>query len=198
MRAKQGPSFKAWKIRWLLGLPKGARFQTRRPCGEPKDGHYPAPQYRPGNVYYLREALHCRTLSGARPRGAMREADRSEVVVGGFMMIWRWRRDRLSELFMPRVAARLFARCMSVRREALQDITAKDVQAEGGKFREPELIIIPAGISEAQLEAFIAFKAREQFKEIWDEIHGEGSWDRNPDVWAYEFEKLGRPGGGGQ
>lgn len=181
MKAKPGPSFKDWKTRWLLGLPVGAEFQTRRPvnpqpeavCRTPwdlfqadtagclergstvivggvihniemaPDGSWmladkmPLP-YQPGQRYYLREAL--RKFEGGigdYPKVAYAaNGDDPHLwwLPGNTPSVpksWEWQRDKLSAIFMPRDAARLFATCIDVRVEGLGEISTEDAVAEG-------------------------------------------------------------------
>lgn len=84
----------------------------------------------------------------------------------------KWR----SPLFMPEWAARSICEVTGVRVEQVQDITEEDAIAEGA---EPE---------NAQVNCE-GGAYKNGFVNIWNEIHGEDSWDNNPWVWVYEFKK---------
>lgn len=73
----------------------------------------------------------------------------------------RWR----PSLFMPRDACRLVLDVTDVRVERLQAISDEDVRAEGVADRA-------------------AFAAK------WDEIYGDGEWERSPFVWAITFRRV--------
>lgn len=89
---------------------------------------------------------------------------------------WRSR----PSIHMPRWASRITLEITDVRLEQVQDISGMDAKREG--------VSVPAHIPEdgADLDY-----ARRGFRRLWEEIHGEGSWDANPWVWVIEFKKLG-------
>ena len=77
---------------------------------------------------------------------------------------------------MPREAARIFLRVTDVRVERLQEISQKDIYAEG----MPQI----AMCNEATAILW--------YKTVWDRqyaIRGYG-WDTNPRVWVYGFERI--------
>ena len=92
---------------------------------------------------------------------------------------WRSR----PSIHMPRWASRITLEITDVRLEQLQDISEADAVAEGCKPIRPELVqdglIVRPGRS-----------AVEEFRLVWEEIHGEGSWEKNPWVWVIEFKRL--------
>jgi hypothetical protein len=73
--------------------------------------------------------------------------------------------------FMPRWASRILLQIDAVRVERLQDISTKDCWAEG----------IPSSPD---------VDPRHEYEELWERINGEGSWDRNPWVWAVSFRRT--------
>lgn len=92
---------------------------------------------------------------------------------------WKWR----PSIHMPREACRLELLITDVRIERLQDITEEDAKAEGAnrsfgrysRYAAPE---------------FIGHSYRLGFRRLWESINGDGSWERNPWVWVYCFERL--------
>jgi hypothetical protein len=76
-------------------------------------------------------------------------------------------------IFMPKDAARLFLKVTNVRKERLHDISEQDLRAEG--------VNSTIGYYPLMLE---------MFEEIWNNIHGDNAWSKNPWVWCIEFKKL--------
>lgn len=100
---------------------------------------------------------------------------------------WKWK----PSIFMPREACRLFLKVTGVRVERLQDISEEDAKAEGINKQ----FFIDRGISTP--ESMEEFAARGFYKRgftiLWQSINGEKSWNENPWVWVYDFEKVERP-----
>jgi len=91
-----------------------------------------------------------------------------------------------SPLFMPKRFARRWYVVTAVRAERLQDISDEDAQDEGipntyrdGVCRWRYLTREDAGCN----------NPIGPFKELWESIHGPGSWGRNPYVWCICFQK---------
>jgi hypothetical protein len=89
-------------------------------------------------------------------------------------------------IYMPREASRITLRVTGVRVERLQAITEADAMAEG--CERPVL----ADQSEA-----LGFRVHpmtgnyvDAYRALWGSINGAGSWDANPWVWVYEFERV--------
>ena len=81
-----------------------------------------------------------------------------------------------SSLFMPRWASRLTLELMEVRVQRLQDISCADAIAEG---------ISPSGNC-ITIDCDTPDPRRE-YASLWESLHGKGSWDANPWVWALSF-----------
>lgn len=95
-------------------------------------------------------------------------------------------------IHMPYEAARIFLKVTDVRVERLQDISEEDAIAEGvenyddGYFKwygKP-----PKGYAVASAKGAI-----NSFYSLWISINGEQSWNDNPWVWVYTFEKTEKP-----
>lgn len=82
---------------------------------------------------------------------------------------------------MPRFASRITLEITEVRVQRLQDITEEDALAEGIPLGP-----IP-GFPEVRGDQ-IFNNARAGYCQLWDSIHGDGSWDLNPWVWALTFK----------
>ena len=92
-------------------------------------------------------------------------------------LLWR------PSIHMPRWASRITLEVTGVRVERLQDISEADAVAEGCKPIRPELVqdglIVRPGRS-----------AVEEFRLVWEQIHGGGSWEKNPFVWVVTFRRI--------
>ncbi len=75
-------------------------------------------------------------------------------------------------IFMPRHASRLTLKINNVRVEHLQSITYIDAKNEGVSYIKGDE------------------DPRDLYKDLWQSINGEGSWDLNPWVWVIEFEVI--------
>ena len=89
---------------------------------------------------------------------------------------WRWKKNTLSPLHMPKDCARLWLEITNVRIERVQDISQHDAAEEGCG---DDLIVPP--------------RCRIRYEAIWSGIHGytgEDSWAANPYVWAISFRRI--------
>ncbi len=82
-----------------------------------------------------------------------------------------WKRPAI---FMPRWASRITLEITAVRVERLQDITRGDAMAEGCPFPNMAHGDDP----------------RDWYRNLWESINGEGSWDANLWVWVLEFKRV--------
>lgn len=79
----------------------------------------------------------------------------------------RWR----PSIHMPRAASRITLAVTDVRVERLSNISVYDCRAEGGQYHSP-------------------VDVRAWYRDTWESIHGPGSWDANPWVWAISFKMI--------
>ena len=167
----------------------GKKTQTRRPLvPQPasvresvlvksgfEDGHGRElkPKY-PDGIRYLREPL----IKGADGLAHYRD-DNSVVIDGrnGQLVKWRWQKDVLTQIFMPREAARFFVRWSVMALQQIQAISLDDIRQEG----------IQNTIDYSTVLA-------DDFTKLWDGINkARGfAFADNPYVWAYEFNKYGQ------
>lgn len=82
-------------------------------------------------------------------------------------------------IFMPKEAARIFLKVTNVRVERLHDISIEDICREG--------------LSSNLREHDACCDLRDKWESLWCKINGANSWESNPWVWVYEFEKVERP-----
>ena len=151
------------------------------------------PYGSPGDRLWVRETCRAEAIDDEGLLGVRYVAD------GRFMPIANTREasDRWVQLYwyrgmegatvppihMPRWASRITLEITDVRVERLQDISEADAVAEGCKPIRPELV-------QDGLIVRLGRSAVEEFRLVWEEIHGGGSWEKNPWVWVIEFKKL--------
>lgn len=81
-------------------------------------------------------------------------------------------------IHMPRWASRITLEITDVRVERLQDISEADAKAEGVSM--PDRTPTPPDF----------WSYQQEFRHLWEQINGPGSWNANPWVWVIEFKKL--------
>lgn len=164
-------SEKHWMHQWIPGQHAGpvAHCPYGRPGHRlwvretwlpdpPMDGTWDYYAFTDGVIYNF-DALPEQFRS---PEHVMYEASQPDVNL-------RWK----PSIHMFRWASRITLEITRVRVERLQDISDQDAVREGVEA----------------LDSFDPeFGARGTFRELWQSINGETSWDENPWVWAVEFE----------
>ena len=85
---------------------------------------------------------------------------------------------------------------LEIRRENLQDITVKDVEAEGIDVVRHMPLIVPPGTTEERLDALALRVAHGLFEALWDSINTKKGtrWADNPIVWVLAFEFVAGEG----
>jgi len=134
----------------------------------------PQPPCRPGDILYVRETWNGVT-TGNHTVGYWYKADDKDENPDD-----KWR----PSIHMPKEAARIFLRVTDVREERLQEMTVRDLIAEGFA----SLADIPYSASERF----------DEFKTLWDSTIKTADldrygWDANPWVWVISFERCGKP-----
>lgn len=158
-----------------------------------EDFWHPCPFGKPGDRLWVRETCRAEAIDDEGLCGVRYVAD------GQFMPIANTREasDRWVQLYwyrgmegatvpqihMPRWASRMTLEITDVRVERLQDISEADAVAEGCRPIRPEIVL-------DGLIVRLGRSAVEEFRLVWEQIHGEGSWEKNPWVWVIEFKKL--------
>lgn len=137
------------------------------PFGAPGDRLWAREQWAVGHDYDSWSPRHIPELPVDRRHYAATE-DR-----GGLM--WR------SPIHMPRWASRLTLEIASVCVQRLQDISEADARAEGVRPTAPLYGDCGGWAHEGHRDAYMA---------LCESIHGPGSWDANPWVWALEFRRV--------
>lgn len=102
-------------------------------------------------------------------------------------------------IHMHRYESRLTREIVNVRREPLHAITDDDVLAEGLPLvastsaddpRIPADKMRPWMCITAPASAIARGPLVSQYAALWDELHGRGAWDANPDVYRVQFEPV--------
>lgn len=88
-----------------------------------------------------------------------------------------------SSLFMRRTASRVLLEIVGVRVERLQDISQADARAEGAPPSHYSFDVVSRQTGYADFP-------RSWYAQLWDQINGAGSWNRNPWVWVVEFRRI--------
>jgi len=145
-------------------------------AGEVNGGEYRNASYTPGDRLWVREAWRVFAAFNKKPP---RDITRNELV-------WYEAQDEVPfhptafgrlrpSMFMPRWASRITLEVTGVRVERLQAISASDAISEGIPRGGPEN---PDGIEQREYRA------------LWEQINGPGSWEANPWIWVVEFRRL--------
>jgi hypothetical protein len=88
-------------------------------------------------------------------------------------------------IFMPRWASRITLEIVSVRVEKLQNISQEDAIAEGAPPSHPSIDRISREYGHTDF-------TRSWYAQLWEQINGAGSWEKNPFVWVVEFKIVGK------
>jgi hypothetical protein len=141
-----------------------------------------------GNFLYMREPLYCGT------DGFTYYKDDYALVFDistNKPFKWPWKKDVLSQLYMPKRAMRSLFQYVSIRVERVQEISDKDAKAEGvsncwrwDAVRDAEH---PEHFARGVLNPYVA-----NYSVLWDEINAKRGygWDVNPWVWVLEYKPL--------
>lgn len=206
--------FQPWKVRkildwnWATGNMQTRRTLKKNPIDilpmkvpnmwvtlqtrDPNHGRVIGCRYgRPGDLLWVREPLSVEIGDGF-----------SKVELGHFTYksddrenLWTKENGfrTVPSIHMPRFAARIFLKIVSVRAERVQDISKEDAKAEGMSHiftwnpKDPQ----GARFSDGVYHPYIA-----NYRRVWDQINAARglSWDSNPYVWVIEY-KLDHLGG---
>jgi hypothetical protein len=146
------------------------------------------PRYEVGNILWVRETW-CERLGDVSKGEYIYKAHKEpqDEMHQYALNQNKWR----PSLFMPRKAARIFLRVMHVWVERLQDITEEDARDEG--VRDPYEYQAPEYYDQAHFSGVEINKCA--FAGLWDSLNSKRgySWEANPWVWVYTFERCGKP-----
>ncbi len=177
--------------RRMVRLPHCGYFEHEPPLGV-------VPPYRPGDILYVRETW-CYEESKYHYRA---DGEEIEILGANGVKFWFGKADGLKwrpSIHMPKEAARLFLRVISVRIERLQDITDADAQKEGAVDREDLRRIWnncyskprPVKDKHGEIDHYESYP--------WEDVMETRTFRGkpwyiigNPWVWVIEFERISR------
>jgi hypothetical protein len=168
----------------------GHKSQTRRvvkPQPEYVDGFWshkgrgildltriPCPYGKVGDRLWVKETHR---FDGLDPKIAIQQKDPDSVMYRADEdfdgVCWR------PSIFMSRWMSRITLEIMAVRIERLHAITERNAQAEGCTVSE-----------ECDGAGIPLHTAVYAYRDLWNQINGAGSWDKNPWVWVIEFRRV--------
>lgn len=143
------------------------------------------PRKQPGDLLWVREAWspigelsECTGPADIHYRATSTEAEAA---------LCEWK----PSIHMPRWACRLRLRVTAVKVERLQDISEEDAIAEGIIAMRSRAGSVPITVYGYDANAQNhSPSARDAFSFLWTSINGPGSWDVNPWVASYSFERV--------
>jgi hypothetical protein len=144
-----------------------------------------SPYGRGGDLRYMREPLFKGPFDFAHYVDTKTVAFSS---LTGEPIKWRWKKDVLSQLYMPKEAARTFKNYEYISAEKLQKISRAEAKAEGVSniwHWDPDRDI--HHFSRGVLNTFVA-----NYSVLWDEINAKRGygWDVNPWVWVIVYKDF--------
>jgi hypothetical protein len=146
-----------------------------------------------GDKLWVKEALQ----AGSNDQGYrwITYAADNSLPIGG-AILWDWKRDTLSPMFMPRWASRITLLVDDVKVERLQDISEDDAIAEG-VVKGTASFDYDVGTVEKDWWRVPGFEdtgtgisAVDMYASLWEHINGEGAWDQNPWIVCYRFRVV--------
>lgn len=190
---------KGWALEWL----QPGMFE---PGFVAHPGNAACPYGYAGDRLWVRESTHRRPmlnlLTGeplaAQYDGGAYTADGADVLTqDGFDLAWWYSRKSCPSIHMPRWACRLVLEITGVRVERLNDISEEDAIAEGiPEESEPcercgscGWLCIGGEPQECDAPG-CGDGAVDEYRALWEQINGPGTWKANPWVWVVEFRIL--------
>lgn len=147
-----------------------------------KSGHLRTvipPYGLPGDSLWFREAWRADDFAPNDVSRTIFRADIDAETLEAGKGIIKWR----PSLFLPRARCRHVAPLLSVRAERLHDISEADAKDEGADA------VGTHGVYPSKHAARV-MSHREGFRQLWIHLNGQESWDANPFVGVYSFEKF--------
>lgn len=154
----------------------------------------PAPPYAPRDRLWVREAWRVDAEWDDCPPREFDGADAIHYEADGAQDTSLWgdpfRPGRLrSPIHMPRWASRLTLLVTDVRVQRLQEISEADARAEGSFLGRCKCMppLKSGDWFNRSFRQTACFTCGEEFRHLWNSIHGSDAWDANPWVAALTF-----------
>ena len=109
------------------------------------------------------------------------EEARQDYIKAGYPYQWK------PSIFMPKEACRIRLEITDIRVERLQDISKEDAIAEG---IDVKMNGIHPNYRDYKYSDSWLSNPYWSYNTLWEKINGNGSWEKNPWVWAITFEKI--------
>lgn len=170
-----------WPCHWVKSGFSFTRLSGAPPLRGCTCGGEVRPPWREGDVLYVRETWNVRGACWSLPISASKAATPDAFVYAATppeKWVGGWR----PSIHMPKWAARIRLRVLSVGVERVNAISEEDARAEGCEGCAPK-----RGGVEALEEAV---SPREEFAALWDSLYGVGSFDRGDWCWVTRFERV--------
>lgn len=155
------------------------------PHGDGEIEHFvQCPYGKAGDYCYMREPLY-QGFGGV----AYYRDDLTMVrhALTGEPITWRWKKDILTSIFMPKEAARSVYQYASIDVERVQEISRDDAKSEGvsGVWKNPPEK--EKHYQRVMLNPYVA-----NYSVLWDEINAARGfgWDLNPWVWVLNYVEV--------
>lgn len=135
-----------------------------------------------GSRLWVRESIRLverYTMPGDGPEDPPEELAASEYMADGALTVadaWPWKAKALPSIHCPRGLSRITLEITDVRVQRLHEISEEDAKAEG---------ITPKDADTNGCDGY-----GHAFANLWESIHGAGSWDASPWVWAISFKRV--------
>ena len=145
------------------------------------------PYGKEGDFLWVRESIRKRDISkndipiyGANYvadfNPVMGVGDQGKTFLGRAITDWKWKRDTLPGIYMPRWASRITLKITEVRVQQIRQSSYDDRKKEGIERDHPN----------------VGQDLRRKFMDLWDLINAKRgySWESDPWVWAITFERM--------
>lgn len=137
------------------------------------------PQANVNDVIWVRETFRPIEQDNGSPRYEYKATEKINLLD-------KWK----PSLFMPKQACRIFLKCISVHVERLQDIDEQSAINEGiERIKEDGMLSFRSYAVNYDACVFPIIS----YQTLWQKINGKESWNENPFVFVYKFEKVEKP-----